>query len=432
MKRIAVILSILATLSRYTPVAAQDVAAQDNAWLVIDHEVAAVLQEKLGNDPAFAIEESTDTLAIARFPRNRLEELSKVIHGSLKRLGIGTVHKSKTDAAGVVYTRAPASIALPLPHTYQERQVPPPDIFRMELTEQALIARALDEVVPDNIVKTIEKLQTFGSRHFRSESGQKAARYVQSLWKQYGASIPNFSVRRFKHAWKQNSVIATIRGASRPSEIVVIGGHLDSINGAGDQSKAPGADDNASGIAVISEALRVIAALKIRPNRTLHFIAYAAEEDWLAGSEDIAKKYKKNGRNVVSALQIDMAGHRGSEKNIYLISDYTDPKLNGFLEKLMKEYNSSGEHQLTFGHTKCGYGCSDHASWSKEGVPAAMPFEADYLSMNDKIHSPDDTLENMDGAGANAANFAKLSLEYLIELSKPSDKAKPVRSKSNK
>jgi hypothetical protein len=52
--------------------------------------------------------------------------------------------------------------------------------------------------------------------------------------------------------------------------------------------------------------------------------------------------------------------------------------------------------------------------------------------MNDKIHSPDDTLENMDGAGANAANFAKLSLEYLIELSKPSDKAKPVRSKSNK
>ena len=123
------------------------------------------------------------------------------------------------------------------------------------------------------------------------------------------AALTDFSVTRFDHPWEQDSVIASIEGTVIPNEIVLIGGHLDSIN-ASDQSDAPGADDNASGIAVVSEVLRVVLASDFRPRRTLQFMAYAAEEVGLRGSRAIAREYDLAGKSVLGAMQLDMTGFR--------------------------------------------------------------------------------------------------------------------------
>jgi leucyl aminopeptidase len=63
----------------------------------------------------------------------------------------------------------------------------------------------------------------------------------------------------------------------------------------GASAKAPGADDNASGIATITETIRVLMSNGFQPKKTLKFMAYAAEEVGLLGSKEIANDFKKKG-----------------------------------------------------------------------------------------------------------------------------------------
>merc|ERR1712020_749879 len=81
---------------------------------------------------------------------------------------------------------------------------------------------------------------------------------------------------------KQNSVVVTIQGSGEENNIVILGAHLDSISDA-DPKKAnstlsPGADDNASGIMVLVEVIRVIIVTGYRPKKTVQIMAYGAEE----------------------------------------------------------------------------------------------------------------------------------------------------------
>jgi len=52
---------------------------------------------------------------------------------------------------------------------------------------------------------------------------------------------------------------------------------------------------------------------------------------------------------------------------------------------------------LKLGYDKCGYGCSDHASWNAQGYPASMPFESSMARDNPTIHTAKDTLANSGG-----------------------------------
>src|SRR5690606_16127671 len=145
-------------------------------------------------------------------------------------------------------------------------------------------------------------------------------------------------VEYFKHPkWPQSSVILTLEGSEAADEIVLLGGHADSITM--DGGPAPGADDNASGIASITEVVKVMMDHNFKPKRTLQFMAYAAEEVGLLGSKEIARKYRAEKKAVVGVMQLDMTLFKGSQdKDIILISDYTNKHQNKFLGKLIDEY----------------------------------------------------------------------------------------------
>ena len=108
-------------------------------------------------------------------------------------------------------------------------------------------------------------------------------------------------------------MILTIQGTDLPNEIVVLGAHLDSINGSAGGSTeqtAPGADDDASGIASLTEVIRVALASGWKPKRTVKFMGYAAEEVGLRGSNAIAQSFKTADSNVVGVLQLDMTNYK--------------------------------------------------------------------------------------------------------------------------
>jgi leucyl aminopeptidase len=205
----------------------------------------------------------------------------------------------------------------------------------------------------------------------------------------------------------------TIKGSKTPSEVVILGGHLDSIAGmwGAAKARAPGADDNASGIATITEVIRLLMDSNYIPERTIKFMGYAAEEVGLRGSREIAEKFKRDAVNVIGVMQLDMTNFRGSDKDIVLMTDFTNAPQNTFVGNLITEYV-----KVPWTTDKCGYGCSDHASWNSQGYSASMPFESKMSEHNENIHTNRDTLDKSAGNADHATKFAKLALGFVVEL----------------
>jgi len=280
----------------------------------------------------------------------------------------------------------------------------------------------------DRLRDTITRLSKFHNRYYSSDEGVASSQWILDDWAGIAKGRSDISVELFDHpGWPQSSVILTIAGSKEPGQVIVLGGHADSVGGrwGGSGARAPGADDNASGIAVLTEALRVIVDSGFRPERTVQLMAYSAEEVGLRGSRAIATQYASAGVDVQGVVQFDMTIFKGSVKSIYLITDYTNEVQNAYLGRLIDEYV-----KVPWGETRCGYACSDHASWTRNGFPASFPFEATKRGTNRNIHSSRDTLENVGGTADHAVPFARLAVAYIVETSKAS--ASPIKGASGR
>lgn len=289
------------------------------------------------------------------------------------------------------------------------------------ITEQSFIQPLLGQVRKDKIASLIKNLEDYGTRYHTTQKAKLAANEVKSIWSNLASNRSDIDVSFFEHQGSNMpSVIFTIQGSESTDEYVLLGGHLDSISG-DKLHNAPGADDNASGISTITEIIRVLVDNNFKPKKTVQFMAFAAEEVGLVGSDEVAARYKNQGKNILSYMQLDMTNYPGSPKNIYFTTDtYVDQNLNDFLIDLIGTYNSSGSHQITYGTSACNYGCSDHFSFAKRGYSVAFPLEATFSQSNPRLHTTGDTLLNMDDTATHASRFAKLGIEYIVEMAKHS------------
>lgn len=335
-------------------------------------------------------------VAIVAVPPAELEQLSERMHTEHQRCGGYMLHESLEDARAAL---RPASARARAPMEYS-------------LDRGENVRAVLPALSADAIHATIGELSAMKNRYFRSESGAAASAWLAQRWRSFTPRT-DVTIEQFDHGYPQKSVIMTIAGTTRPDEVVVIGGHIDSISAGGTSSTAPGADDDASGIATLTEVARVLLAKDFRPARTVKFMAYAAEEVGLRGSLSIVKDFTKRGVNVVGVLQLDMTNYQGSDRDIWLIDDHTDHAQNKFLTQLIETYTGA-----TWGVDRCGYACSDHASWTRAGIPASMPFESRFRQSNREIHTVRDTLEMSGNNALHAVKFARLGAAYALELAK--------------
>jgi leucyl aminopeptidase len=346
----------------------------------------------------------TERVHLVEVDEDMLAGLSEAVHHELRRCGGYVFHSSQAE--GLAALQRLAGAARVPPQTTRPSYV---------IDQQAVVPPLLAQMQSSLIGQTIVDLSSFVNRYYQSQAGVAASDWLKNRWTQLASGRSDITVTQFNHPnWKQKSVIATIAGTDNGSEIVVLGGHLDSIRsgGMGENTVAPGADDDASGIASLTEALRVIVVSGYKPRRTIKFMAYAAEEVGLRGSAEIAKAHKVAGANVVGVLQLDMTNFKGSASDIYIYTDYTDATQNGFVGNLVGAYLPT----LGVGSDRCGYGCSDHASWSAQGYAASFPFEASFAGSNPHIHTANDTFANMGSQAEHALKFARLALAYAVEL----------------
>ncbi|MFC5044177.1 M20/M25/M40 family metallo-hydrolase [Aquimarina hainanensis] len=286
------------------------------------------------------------------------------------------------------------------------------------ITQDRLVKESLDLVNNVNIANQIKELERYGTRYHTTSKAKQSVTDLKRKWEQLAGNRSDVSVRLVNHnSTSMPSLVMTIRGTEKPDDYVIIGGHIDSVSPER-TTNAPGADDNASGIATITEAARVLFQMNFKPKRTIEFMAYAAEEVGLRGSKEIAEDYKRRNVNVVGYVQFDMTNYKGSSRDIYITDDsYNSQTLNSFLRQLMDHYNVSGTHKFTYGTSRCNYGCSDHYSWAQQGYQVSFPIEATFRESNPNIHTTRDTFDRSPTPNAtHAAKFTKLALEFLIEV----------------
>lgn len=274
-----------------------------------------------------------------------------------------------------------------------------------------------EQVSGDNIHNTIRKLSSFKNRRWDSQYGVDAAFYLAKELKQCAGKRKDISVELFVHSanqaspWIQPSVIAHLEGTTHPEQIVVIGGHLDSINhtkviGGTKDDDAPGADDDASGTATAMEAFCTLARSGYTSAKSIEFMSYSAEEVGLWGSKDISSTYAAQHKKVIAVLQFDMVLWPYGKMNF--INDFVDKDLTKSTMELAKSMGYEVEQG------PCKYACSDHASWTSAGYPSVFPFEAPMGQDDPYIHSEKDTIENAGGT-QEATKFAKLGVGFLIK-----------------
>lgn len=378
---------------------------QDFIYATMETENALILQR---NKPDYIkILSSKDNLSAIYFHPAITEDLKdRFVHGN-----------------GYIFQSSKEEALQAIQPTNFQKNTP----FNYTITEQDFITKALNDVDVKEIEKTILLLEGFKTRFHTRQEANDAILKIKEVWEQMIAEAgrTDVVVKIVDHVnTPMKSLILTINGHEKQDEYVIIGGHADSIIGwYADNSFAPGADDNASGIATITEVLRVLLKNDFKPQRTTEIMAYAAEEIGLVGSKEIAKQYATDQKNVIGYVQFDMTNYKGSAKDIVLMTDtYCDANLNSFLMRLMDEYNKTGLHQFTYDTSKCTYGCSDHESWAINGYAATLPFEAKMNEDNPYIHSVNDTYASMGSTSTHAAKFTKLGIEYVVEAAKQSGK----------
>lgn len=367
---------------------------------------AAPAAQLAGVDSAGAASRRAEGIHLVQVDEDDLQQLSAAVHHELHRCGGFMFHPSQAEGLATLQrhsgtARLAAVAALTRPSYV--------------IDQQAVVTPMLNQMQASNIGQTIIDLSANVNRHYQTSAGVAASDWLKQRWTALAGGRSDITVEQFTHAsWRQKSVIATIKGTDNGSEVVVLGGHLDSINQAGttETTRAPGADDDASGIASLTEVFRTLVASGYKPRRTLKFMAYAAEEVGLRGSQEIATSYANAGTNVVGVMQLDMTNYKGSVNDIYLYSDYTDSAQNTFVSNLIKTYLPT----LKIGTDRCGYACSDHASWTAKGYYASMPFEAAMNGSNPHIHTANDTYANMGSQAEHSLKFARMALAYMVEL----------------
>ncbi|TPX77066.1 hypothetical protein CcCBS67573_g01643 [Chytriomyces confervae] len=285
----------------------------------------------------------------------------------------------------------------------------------------AVVAPYLGNVSIPHMEKWLTEFTSFKTRYYQSQTGKDSAEWLAAQAIKV-AALADFSkvkitISKFEHEWAQFSIIVRVEDAEDDltGPIVVVSAHQDSTNqwnpwwGA-----APGADDDGSGSCTIFEAYRVLVEGGFVPIRPVEFHWYAGEEGGLLGSQKVVADYKKRQVDVVGVFHADMTGYTPDDPSLEVIGVSTD-NVDGELESFVKQLTLTHNEGTKLINTECGYGCSDHATWTKAGYPAAFLFEASFKQSSPYVHSVNDVVEHI--TFTHVEKFTRVAIAFAVELS---------------
>ena len=288
-----------------------------------------------------------------------------------------------------------------------------------------LIALLAIDVQTANLRATLTHLATYPTRNTSTPECRQAVEWAAGQLR----NIPNLNVEIFEYMIPKGrrvpqdrmvaEVVATLPGET--DHVVMVGGHIDTINLKGDPMTAiaPGINDDGSGVALTLECARLLARTKHR--NTLKFIVFTGEEQGLYGSTALAERAKKEGWKIDALLNNDIVG--GSQglgnikdkKRVRLYSEDVTTHNGRELARFI-EWNSRGavpgfNPYLVFRKDRFQRG-GDHTPFNNQGFTAVRFVET--IEALDRQHTERDTIDSIDYSYL--ANVVRLNAHNLATL----------------
>lgn len=287
----------------------------------------------------------------------------------------------------------------------------------------SLINICISEINQDSIKTSIKHLQDFGTRYLLSPNRKSIALWLQNKFISIG--LTNTIIDSFRMVTHmpnglandtsiQYNVIATLTGIVNPNSVYIVGAHYDDITYVDPMIKAPGADDDASGVAASLEIARVIKKIGYAPEATIKFVAFAGEEAMIlycdtSGSQHYAADAVKRNENIEFFVSNDMISNCTSTSNWSIEIRNHDP--SSPLVKLAENISTNFTSITPINVFQSQYGADEYPFFAA-GFPAIFMQEAEY---SPNWHMESDTLGNYNMSYC--AEASKISAGMLIAAS---------------
>lgn len=290
--------------------------------------------------------------------------------------------------------------------------------FPVVTEEDPRIREMLNQVNMDSLEATVQHLQDYGSRIWNSNNAFAASDWIASRMEALGLEVEQQPFNA--NTWMGSgaaapNVIGIQRGTLYPDTYVVCGSHFDSFSyeammGGG---TAPGADDNATGVASVLESARIMTQYEFE--YSIIYCAYGCEEMGLYGSEAYASRCQQQGMDIIGYFNNDMNG--------YLYGDqiHIDCIYPNSVEPIGTYYMNVGEvyyPELPIRHVNFNQGDSDHTSFNNHGYMGIYPFE-DYQNYSPYIHTPNDLIGTSVTSFEMGQQYCQMNIACLAEIANP-------------
>jgi Zn-dependent M28 family amino/carboxypeptidase len=249
-----------------------------------------------------------------------------------------------------------------------------------------------------DVARLLEDVRTLSAdsmegRGAGTKGGELARAYVERRFNEAGlAPLWSSFEQTFELPSKSKgvNVVGYVKGTKYPERLIVVSAHYDHL-GVRDGQVYNGADDNASGVAVL---LQLAAHYNgaARPEHTLVFAALDAEEIGLVGARELVKRLKAEKRDVALDVNLDMVGH--SERGeLYASGTYHTPALRPALERVA----GLAPVKLLLGHDRPEQGHDDWTNQSDQYAfyKAGIPFVYFGVEDHKDYHKPSDDFDTL-------------------------------------
>ena len=236
----------------------------------------------------------------------------------------------------------------------------------------------------------------------------RAAQYLERTLSALGYQVSFQEFSAYGRTYR--NIEATLRGTNRPQDVVILGAHYDSAR------EAPGADDNASGVAGVLALARIFA--NERQTRTVRFVFFPNEEPPSFPTADMGSRHyataaRERNDQIVAMLSIESIGYfdteKGSQRYPFPLNlAYPDVgDFIGFVSNLssrpllrraigaFREHATLPTQGAAAPSWVPGVWWSDHWSFWREHYPAIMITDT-ALYRNPFYHTPQDTPDKLD------------------------------------
>ena len=233
---------------------------------------------------------------------------------------------------------------------------------------------------------------------------EQAAQYIEKEFLKTG-----LDVKEDHFEWEGKSyknIVAEKRGVTSPHRVLILGAHYDTVPG------SPGADDNASAVALLLEVARNIQAVPL--GSTVRLIAFSLEEYDYGGSAHYAEGLKKGGEEILGMISVEMVGFTAPRQDYppylnpkhypnvgYFIAIIGNERSKELLEKVCQSFKTNSPRLPLELLVVPGNGeameearLSDHSPFWDQGLSALMVTDTGFLR-NPNYHLSSDRIETL-------------------------------------